>query len=339
IQQAFGATNLREKMTLFWHNHFGVNINGDPLDRYRYITLLRSQALGNFRTFLKEVTISPMMLRFLNGNQNSASSPNENYGRELLELFSIGKGPQIGEGDYSNYTEEDVREISRALTGWVTRYFYPTEEGFIPESLFVPNRHDPTDKQLSYHFDNRIIENAGEQEYSVVIDIILEKFEVARYICREFYRWFVYYDISEQEEIEVIEPMAQLFFDSDYDIKVVIENLLTSQHFHDALNRGPFIKNPLDHVVSMVRPIGLPALSSNFVAEYIYFIQLYGRITLGGMEYMAPPSVSGWEAYYQVPVFSRSWINSSTLQERARTADVIANTSFTIGNILVQFDY
>ncbi|MEL6357983.1 MAG: DUF1800 domain-containing protein, partial [Bacteroidota bacterium] len=328
IKRMVEDTTIQEKMTLFWHNHFGVNANGDPLDRYAFINLLRTYALGDFRALLKEVTISPMMLRFLNGNQNSANSPNENYGRELLELFSIGKGPQIGEGDYSNYTEQDVREMARALTGWRTRNFYPLEQGVLPNSYFQANRHDETNKQLSYHFDDRIIENAGEEEYRVVVDIILEKYEVARYICREFYRWFVYYDITDQEELEVIEPLAQLFFDSNYDVRVVIENLLSSQHFFDTLNRGPFIKNPADYVVSMIRPIGFAGLEPTLEQEYIYYQRLYGRINGMGLNYQAPPSVSGWEAYYQAPVFYRSWINSSTLQDRARSANQIGNNGF-----------
>jgi hypothetical protein len=127
IEQIFTeGVSIREKMTLFWHNHF-VTASGIVVDTkfvYNYITLLRENSLGNFRELVKAITINPAMLRYLNGNQNNKFAPNENYARELLELFTIGKGELAGPGDYTNYTEEDVIEIARVLTGWIdTGYF------------------------------------------------------------------------------------------------------------------------------------------------------------------------------------------------------------------------
>ena len=101
--------SIREKMTLFWHNHFPVNDINDPKLLYDYVTKLREHGTGNFRTLVKEITLDPAMLRYLNGDENTAKAPNENYARELLELFTIGKGPQIGPGDYTHYTEQDVK--------------------------------------------------------------------------------------------------------------------------------------------------------------------------------------------------------------------------------------
>ena len=120
------------------------------------------------------------MLRFLNGNTNTKQSPNENYARELLELFTIGRGPQVAEGDYTNYTEDDVVELAKALTGWKFKKLDTGET----VSYFRKGQHDPTDKQLSHRFDNQIIQNGGENEYKTVVDIILNKKEVAKYICR-----------------------------------------------------------------------------------------------------------------------------------------------------------
>ncbi|MCB0636204.1 MAG: DUF1800 family protein, partial [Lewinella sp.] len=142
--------SLREKMSLFWHNHFAVNRNGvnDARFFYRYITTIRSQAWGNFRQLVKDMTVDPTMLRFLNGNQNTANAPNENYARELLELFTIGKGPLVGPGDYTNYTEEDVVQMAKVLTGWRDRGHNNANPDIPLESYLTTSRHNGSDKQL-----------------------------------------------------------------------------------------------------------------------------------------------------------------------------------------------
>jgi hypothetical protein len=138
------------------------------------------------------------------------SAPNENYARELLELFTIGKGPAVGPGDYTNYTEHDVMEIARALTGWRDFGSNATSGDGAVGANFNPNQHDTGTKTLSYRFNNAVIPNLGEQEYAHVIDIVFQQDEVARYICRRLYQWFVYYEITEEAEVNVIEPMAQI---------------------------------------------------------------------------------------------------------------------------------
>ncbi|HFC01373.1 MAG TPA: DUF1800 family protein, partial [Phaeodactylibacter sp.] len=117
------GVNITEKMTLFWHNHFVVASTNVPNRQYRYITFLRENALGNFKDLAKGITVDSAMLQYLNGTQNSKNAPNENYSRELLELFTIGKGELVGPGDYTNYTEDDVVELARALTGWYITVF------------------------------------------------------------------------------------------------------------------------------------------------------------------------------------------------------------------------
>ncbi|MBI5915934.1 MAG: DUF1800 family protein, partial [Bacteroidetes bacterium] len=146
--------NIREKLVLFWHNHFVTSDIQDPRFVYRYITLLRQNATGNFRELAKQMTLDPAMLRYLNGNQNTAAAPNENYARELLELFTIGKGPVAGPSDYTNYTEDDVIEMAKVLTGWRDRG-YNTQDPNVPiEAYFTMNRHNQTTKQLSYRFND-----------------------------------------------------------------------------------------------------------------------------------------------------------------------------------------
>lgn len=340
MQQAVADGSIREKMVLFWQNHFGLTFNGNARVRYSWNALLREYAIGDFRALIKNVTIHPAMLAFLNGNQSTANSPNENYGRELLELYTVGKGPQIGEGDYSNYTEDDVRAITRALTGWRTLYLGGQEPGEDPGSYFQPNRHDTDDKQLSYHFNDQIISDAQEEEYAVVVDILLAQMETARYMVREFYRFFVYYDISEQEEAEIITPLAQFFYDSDYDVKATLENLFNSQHFYDVLNRGPLIKDPMSFIISIIRPFGFDHVNDATVAsDYTFYQRLLARVTDVGLDYLSPPTVAGWEAWYQSPTFHRSWINASTLQQRTRNTEQFTNNGFNIGGVRYNINY
>ncbi len=335
--------SVRERMAEFWANHFAIAGGGQPQVRLDYHMLLEEFAMGNFRELIKRITIDKAMLVFLNGNQNSANSPNENYAREVLELFTLGKGPQIAEGDYTNYTEEDVRALARALTGWRTRNLYNTAPGTFPEAYFDARRHDTTDKQLSYHFNNDVITNGDEEEYKNVIDRIFQQPAVARYICRKLYRHFVYYKISEQEESEVVEAMAQILEDNDFEIKPVLRALFMSQHFYDVDNQGPMIKNPFQLVAGLMRTFNHDYQIDDFDLEQErrMLVYYYSRAALMDMDYFDPPSVAGWEAYYQAPGYSRIWINSSTLQERTRfTQTMTSANGIGVGNgVRAKFDY
>ncbi|NJL76824.1 MAG: DUF1800 domain-containing protein [Saprospiraceae bacterium] len=145
--------SIREKMALLWLDHFVVElfIIRDPTYMYKHITLMREYATGNFKELVKKITIDPAMLRYLNGNKNDKNAPNENYARELLELFTVGKGDLIGEGDYSTFTEQDVEQMARVLTGWKDVGFYKTDDNTQVRGEFQAARHDTGSKQLSYH--------------------------------------------------------------------------------------------------------------------------------------------------------------------------------------------
>ena len=335
--------SARERMVEFWSNHFGIAAVGQAQVRYDYHLLLETFALGNFRELIKRIVVDKAMLVFLNGNQNFVESPNENFARELLELFTLGKGPQIGEGDYSNYTEEDVRALARALTGWRTRYLASTVPGQEPEVYFQANRHDTSDKQLSYHFNNDVITDAGEEEYKQVVDRIFEQPATALYICRKLYRHFVYYKISDQVETDIIVPMARILTQNDFEIRPVLRALFRSQHFYDADNLGPMIKNPLQLVAGLMRSFNHDHQLDGFnldqerrTMNYYFY-----RAVLMDMDYFNPPSVAGWEAYYQEPSFYRIWINSSTLQERTRfTQTMTGINGFGVGDgVRATYDY
>ncbi|SER17019.1 DUF1800 domain-containing protein [Neolewinella agarilytica] len=335
--------SARERMVEFWSNHFAIAGGGQAQVRYDNHMLLETFAFGNFRELIKRVVVDKAMLVFLNGNQNFVASPNENFARELLELFTVGKGPQIGDGDYSNYTEEDVRALARALTGWRTRYLYSTVPGQEPEVYFQANLHDTSDKQLSYHFNNDIITDAGEEEYKHVVDRIFQQPATALYICRKLYRHFVYYKIPDQVETDIIVPMARILTQNDFEIRPVLRALFMSQHFYNADNLGPMIKNPLQLVAGLMRTFNHDhqLADFNFDQERRTLNYYYARATLMDMEYFNPPSVAGWEAYYQEPSFYRIWINGSTLQERTRfTRTMTGINGFGVGDgVRATYDY
>lgn len=333
------AVSIREQLTLFWHNHFGIGDNQDPKFFYQHITLLRTYAWGNFKELIKKINVDPLMLRFLNGNQNTVNAPNENYAREILELFTIGKGPLVGPGDYSNYTEQDIREFSRALTGWRDQGYNTTDANTKVGSFFRITAHDTKAKKLSPRFGEAVINNAFDKEHETVVDIIFTQKEVARFISRKLYRWFVYYEISEEVEQNVIEPMADVLVQNNYEIKPALQALLSSQHFFDVLNMGPMIKNPITFSLNSIKQIGWTAMfASDLANRHRAISTLFREVSNQQMVYFDPPDVAGWKPYYQEPAFYRIWINATTLQARMRLTDRMSSNNYTIGGTRTGLD-
>ena len=332
--------NIREKMTLFWHNHFVVesNVVKDGKFIYRYITTLRSNATGNFKDLVKKMTLEPAMLRYLNGNTNNKNKPNENYARELLELFTIGKGDAVGPGDYTTFTEDDVVEVAKVLTGWVDRGFKtkdPEQEIF---ATFLRARHNRESKQLSHRFDNVVIENADEKEYEQLIDIIFQQAEVAHFICRKLYRWFVYYKIDEAVEANIIQPLADTLIANDFEIEPVIRQLLLSEHFFDAELIGPMIKNPLDFLLPIFRQFEIVIPEEDKIAQYKVWNFINNQMPNLQMTYFQPPDVAGWKAYYQAPGFYKGWISSVTLTSRMIITDTLVTKNRKVATIPMKVD-
>ena len=324
--------SILEKMVLFWHNHFVISNIGDPKYVYRYSMLLRHNALGNFKNLTKKMTVEPAMLRYLNGNQNTDAAPNENYARELLELFTIGKGELAGYEDYSTFTEQDVIAIARALTGWRDFGYFGTRSGDIV-SEFVSRRHDTGVKQLSHRFDHEIIHNADQDEYKNVIDIIFKQKEVARFIARKLYRWFVYYQIDDTVESKVIEPLAEKIFSDGFLIEPALKMLLSSAHFFDQTYVGAMIKNPLDFILGTVRQLEIEP-EDTMAIQYEYWFRLFAMGEPLQMSYYFAPSVAGWKAFYQEPGFYQIWINSSTLPIRMDFTEAALENGVPVGRRL-----
>ena len=318
--------SLREKMALFWHNHLATELDvvGDPRYAWIHHTLLRKQALGNFRDLITKITIDPAMLNYLNGDSNTSTNPNENYGRELQELFTIGKGPEVAAGDYTHYTEEDVKAAARVLTGW-------RDVRGADAAEFLPNRHDAKEKRFSAAYGNAVIAgrsgaDAGALELKELVDLIFAQAETAKSFCRKLYRWFVYYDIGPDAEANVIAPLAEQFRKADFEVKPVLAALLKSAHFHAAANQGCFIKTPLDLVCGSLRQmeIALPG-GSDPLKQYALMQALVGEAARMQMEIGNPPNVAGWPEFYQIPVFYEAWINSDTLPRRMQFTGKLAS--------------
>jgi uncharacterized protein (DUF1800 family) len=327
--------SIREKLTLFWANHWGtetVAINNAIL-AYNHHNTLRNDCLGNFKTMVKDITIDPGMLVYLNGFLNTNTAPDENYAREIQELFTVGKDPIT---NLAPYSEDDVKAAAKILTGWRIN----TSTGV---SFFDPTKHDSSNKTFSAFYGNRVITGrsgtAGPSETDDLIDMLLQKEETSRHIVRKLYRWFVYYDIDANVEQLVIEPLAAIFRSNNYEIKPVLRALFNSEHFFDQLNRGCFIKSPCDSLIGHLREFNVQFPPASDPASNIGHWNFI-RVSLSNLTQNLgdPPDVSGWPAYYQQPMFHEIWINHDTLPKRNQFTDFLINTGFTFNNTRIQTD-
>lgn len=317
------ALTLEEKMVIFWHNLLPIQSWGVFYGKlsYQYFDMLHEHAFGNFKSLIRDLTLNPAMLLFLNGTFNNKEAPDENYGRELQELFCIGKGPNAA------FTEADVQAAARVLTGWVIDWPNWDQPGIL-KSLFYHPYHETSDKQFSEFYGNTVIKGktgeAGAEELDNLLDMIFEHQETALYICRRLYKFFVYHQIDEATDAQVIQPLAALFRANKYDIKPVLETLLKSEHFFDAANRGAMIKSPSEFVLGLWRGLEFSKrkLDSLHLGGLQYSTMLWYMSAMG-MEFGDPPSVSGWPAYYQEPSYDRYWITTDTISNRAMISDTL----------------
>ena len=328
-------THILEKITLFWSNHFGTDNgnNNRPKAIFQHYKILRTYGLANFRDLLKQVTIDPHMLYFLSGYTSTKGAPNENYGRELQELFTVGKGPD------SHYTEDDVKAAARALTGWTVSQ--STTDGTY-SSAYTASRHDVNVKQFSAFYGNKKIdvETAanGAADVDALIGIILQTNECAKYIVRRLYTWFVYYDITADIETNVITPLADIFRSSNYSISTVLKALFKSEHFFDPINYGAIIKSPVDMYVSMIREFNVALAASPVDVMYQHWKNIYDKARVEGQNIGDPPNVAGWTAYYEAPSYYELWMSSSSIQTKAINLKAFSNAGVKVSGINIVID-
>lgn len=324
--------SIEEKMILFWSNHVTIEFSTVTVGLmcYKYIKLLRQRALGNFKTLIKEVTIDPAMLAYLNGLANTKNSPDENYARELQELFTLGKGPD------SQYTEDDVKAAARVLTGYQVNF---------QDALygFTQSRHDTNPKQFSSFFNNTIINrpaSQGQLETDDLIEMIFTKEEVSKNICRRLYRYFVYHEITEETEANIITPLAETFRNNNYEIRPLLSQLLKSEHFFNSLQFGDTIKSPLDYTVGMIRECGIKfPPKSNPQLQYKHLSYIASTFMASIDQTIGDPNnVSGYLPYYQVPFYDKLWVNTDTFVKRQGFVDAMLNSGYSAGGFKTFID-
>ncbi len=249
------------------------------------------------------------MLLYLSGAENTNVAPNENYSRELLELFTVGKGALAAPGDYTNYTETDVEKITEKCL-----QVSPISNPNTLTAQFSANKHTQGDKQLSVRFNNAVISENGEQEYINLIDVIFQQDECARFIMRKLYRWFVSYDITDDIETNIIEPLALILRNNNYEIAPALQVLLKSEHFYGST--ACMIKSPIDLIMSATRGLDINPPQGNIADEYDHAYHFYIMSSDLEQSLYYHPNVAGWAAYYQEPQFHKLWINNLLLPKR-----------------------
>jgi uncharacterized protein (DUF1800 family) len=329
-------TSIHWRMCLFYHNLLVASLqnSGIAKNAFQYIDTLFAFSLGNYKELVYQITLDPAMLVYLNGNQNNKFSPDENYARELQELFTVGKGAD------SKFTESDVAEMARLLTGWQFDWDKSNKsEGRVEVENNYWN-HDIGEKQFSAFYGNRKITGANnpdraQGELREAIDMIFMTDEAAKYMCRRIYSFFVNPMIDGSTEDLIIVPLAKIFRDAKFDIIPVLRTLLSSEHFFDAIHYNAIIKSPADFVIGLSKEFDMPLLDNKFVpvvagTDGIYYDfkrynGIHGQMNNLGMNVGDPPNVSGWPAYYQTPAFDLFWINSETIVKRAQYTDSLFN--------------
>ena len=302
VQMNQPQTMLREKLTLFWMNHFVVEAKKVyyPQSMYSFLTYFRQNAWGNFKKMVSDVTISPAMLIYLDGILNVGTAPNENYAREVQELFTMGVTDKNGN---PNYTQDDVEGIAHVLTGWTIDYQAPPPN--VLPTLYDKTRHDASRQKIYDGIPRQYNLTASGEPMDM--DLIDQMFtqrgdQIAWFICSELYQYFVYHDITGASELAIIDAMAVTFKNANWELKPVLAQLLKSSHFFDEGNIGAEIKSPYEHLIGLIRTFDIQ------IDELAGGTLFYYAIA-GAQELLDPPNVKGWPGYH-------NWISTTTLPYR-----------------------
>jgi uncharacterized protein (DUF1800 family) len=281
---------LREKMTLFWHNHFATSLAKvqRPVMMYHQNLTLRKNAMGKLPVLVHEISKDPAMLVWLDSNSNIKGKANENFARELMELFTLGVG---------NYAEADIREAARAFTGW------QTEDN---KFEFDETLHDGGVKT--------VLGQTGNFNGEKIVDIVLSQPAAARFLVRKLYSYFISEYAAPPDAL--LEPLAGSFRSSGYDIGALVKTILSSRHFFSGYAYRQRIKNPVEFVAGTLR-VSWRRSPSPEERGFVDMPTLAAEISTMGQELFAPPNVKGWPG-------GRSWLNTATVLARHNFAHKIA---------------
>lgn len=268
---------LREKMTMFWHGHFACESKNVFFIQNQNNTL-RKHALGKFGDLLHAISKDPAMLQYLNNKQNKKDSPNENFAREVMELFTLGRG---------NYTENDIKNAAKAFTGWD----FEQNGAFV----FRKFRHDFGEKTF--------LGKTGKFEGEDILNMILENKQTAKFLVSKIYKYFVNENIDEAQ----VRALSEKFYQSNYDIGALMQDIFSSDRFYEAKNIGTRIKSPVEYITTLRKQFNL---SFNDKEPLLFLQKILGQVLF------FPPNVAGWKE-------GRAWIDSTTIVFRTMLPQVL----------------
>lgn len=293
------SDGFRGRMAFFWMNHFvtEVEVYDHCAYMFQYYNAIQTPSLGNFREFTRSIGTNPAMLLYLNGFENTNFNPNENYARELFELFTLGEG--------NGYTQDDILETARALTG----YNHWLDYGgtiFFDSSTFDAG-------------EKTIFGKTGFWGYDDIIDILFQErsSEIAFYICEKLYRFFVSPEVDATIEQDIIQPLANTLIANDFELVPMLKQLFKSEHFFDERAVGVVIKSPFDLTFNYIKETGF-FYDDTLMNAFIYYAGLMGQ------EMYEPLDVSGWQR-------DETWINASTLTGRWQLVELYLGYLFDNG--------
>jgi Protein of unknown function (DUF1800) len=331
---------IRSKMILFLHQNWMVDDETwSSHNMYDYLKLIEFYSLGSYKILAKKMCRDNRMLVYLNGYQNTGSNPNENYAREFLELFTIGKGQQIAPGNYTNYTEDDIKAAAKLLSG----YQYDLNNTNVDTDTNVrrcsvdPSNHSAVNKVFSPELGGGVsvtitgtnTEPGMLSELDQYINLVFNRLETAKNICRKLYRYFVFRDITAAVETDIITPLAINLQSNNYNLSIALNQLLQSKHFYDlddanALDNkvGSMLKSPLDLVMNTIRffnisPFNFPGNTPTTIWNDFYRIGLREIILRNADMYLfSTTTVAGFPAYYLAPKYDKLWFDTSNITQR-----------------------
>ena len=350
LNEALNDPTARHKMAFFLHQSFPVHMDVRPAaDLYDYMALLRFHAKGSYKELAQRMTLSNIMMRYLNNDNNNRWNPNENYAREFLELFTIGKGPQIAPQNYTHYQELDVQVGAELLTGWRkgdrSNPAHKDPVTGLTQAYPTLNFHVTGPKTFSSAFPDAngqptTIATATSEadmfrELQDYVDMIFDQDETARHLCRKIYRFFVGGEISAAVETDIINPLAVIMRNSNYSLEATMKALCKSQHFFgmdDGIADNDIVlavmRSPLDlalHTLSLFE-LPIPDPTSNPDAHYNELFRRGVQVAMcekAGMMPFQPVNVAGYSAYYQAPQFHRTWFNGSSIVARYKLPQML----------------
>lgn len=312
-RMVYTRRQFEEKMTLFWHNHFATALSGtNDISMYVQNLKLRKHALDRFDDLLLVVSQDAAMLQWLDGISNIRTSPNENFSRELQELFTMGlMDPVTGQ---SNYTEDDVKEIARAFTGWRVRNNRNATDPLQRFEFFVQtNLHDAGAKTIYAGTPYAITANLGGED---VITIISDRPETSRWLVKELFDFFVFPLSDSKKDRNILEDFAKIYRNNDHSIKELVRAIFKSNTFFSERARYAIVKQPAEYVVGSIRMLGAQFLpGENVTSDRSRTSNALAAATrLQGQDIFDPPSVKGWD-------LQLNWIDTATMLERYNFAN------------------